>query len=164
MTQLTQSGTSSSNHGAGSESRQRNTQNHTSDNHAHHGEYTKEQLAAVKKIKACKTYYEILGVAKYVLYYILCKYVLVKCRSCIYQSYIQYILLNRNASDADIKKAYRKLALQFHPGQLIYYIYLGWVKGAICGNLTRRCLVCDLIDKNKAPGADEAFKAIGKVS
>ncbi|XP_021948301.1 dnaJ homolog subfamily B member 14 isoform X2 [Folsomia candida] len=63
-------------------------------------EYTQEQLAAVKKIKGAKDYYEILGVSK-------------------------------EATDTDLKKAYRKLALQFHP------------------------------DKNKAPGATEAFKGIG---
>ncbi|XP_039628583.1 dnaJ homolog subfamily B member 12a [Polypterus senegalus] len=62
--------------------------------------YTSEQLDAVKRIKQCKDYYEILGVS-------------------------------RDASDEDLKKAYRKLALKFHP------------------------------DKNHAPGATEAFKAIG---
>ncbi|XP_077999049.1 dnaJ homolog subfamily B member 12-like [Glandiceps talaboti] len=63
-------------------------------------DYTPEQFAAVKKIKKCKDYYEILGVPK-------------------------------DASETDLKKAYRKLALQFHP------------------------------DKNHAPGAASAFKAIG---
>ncbi|KAB5555701.1 hypothetical protein PHYPO_G00037150 [Pangasianodon hypophthalmus] len=62
--------------------------------------YTTEQADAVKRIKQCKNYYEILGVQK-------------------------------DASDDDLKKAYRKLALKFHP------------------------------DKNHAPGATEAFKAIG---
>ncbi|XP_030131541.1 dnaJ homolog subfamily B member 12 [Taeniopygia guttata] len=62
--------------------------------------YTQDQLDAVKRVKQCKDYYEILGV-------------------------------NRDASDEDLKKAYRKLALKFHP------------------------------DKNHAPGATEAFKAIG---
>lgn len=62
--------------------------------------YTAEQLEAVRKIKSCKDYYQILGVEK-------------------------------NASEEDLKKAYRKLALKFHP------------------------------DKNHAPGATEAFKAIG---
>ncbi|XP_030626820.1 dnaJ homolog subfamily B member 12a [Chanos chanos] len=62
--------------------------------------YTPDQLDAVKRIKRCKDYYEILGVGK-------------------------------DASDEDLKKAYRKLALKFHP------------------------------DKNHAPGATEAFKAIG---
>ncbi|KAK8406919.1 hypothetical protein O3P69_007465 [Scylla paramamosain] len=64
------------------------------------GDYTKEQVDAVKKIMRCKDYYEILGVSK-------------------------------DVTDSDLKKAYRKLALQFHP------------------------------DKNKAPGAGEAFKAVG---
>lgn len=63
-------------------------------------DYTQEQMDAVKKIKQCRDYYEILGVTK-------------------------------EATDTDLKKAYRKLALQFHP------------------------------DKNKCPGASEAFKAIG---
>ncbi|PFX26668.1 DnaJ-like subfamily B member 12 [Stylophora pistillata] len=60
--------------------------------------YTPEQVEAVKKIKKCKDYYEILGV-------------------------------NKEAAEPEMKKAYKKLALQFHP------------------------------DKNRAPGASEAFKA-----
>jgi DnaJ family protein B protein 12 len=63
-------------------------------------EYTQEQIEAVKRIRKCKNYYEILGV-------------------------------NKTANETELKKAYRKLALAFHP------------------------------DKNKAPGAGEAFKAIG---
>ncbi|XP_061491281.1 dnaJ homolog subfamily B member 12 isoform X1 [Rhineura floridana] len=62
--------------------------------------YTQDQVDAVKRVKQCKDYYEILGVS-------------------------------RDASDEDLKKSYRKLALKFHP------------------------------DKNHAPGATEAFKAIG---
>lgn len=50
-------------------------------------------------------------------------------RSC--QDYYDILGVSKDASDTDLKKAYRKLALQFHP------------------------------DKNKAPGAGEAFKAIG---
>jgi len=63
-------------------------------------EYTKDQSEAVKRVRKCQDYYEILGVTK-------------------------------EAAEADLKKAYRKMALQFHP------------------------------DKNQAPGAGEAFKAIG---
>jgi len=63
-------------------------------------DYTQEQIEAVKRIRKCKNYYEILGITK-------------------------------SSSESELKKAYRKLALNFHP------------------------------DKNKAPGAAEAFKVIG---
>uniref|UniRef100_A0A0B6ZVZ3 J domain-containing protein n=1 Tax=Arion vulgaris TaxID=1028688 RepID=A0A0B6ZVZ3_9EUPU len=66
-----------------------------------HAEYTKEQLAAVKRINSCKDMYEVLE-------------------------------LSKDFTESDLKKAYRRLALQMHP------------------------------DKNKAPSATEAFKAIGK--
>ncbi|XP_068610841.1 dnaJ homolog subfamily B member 12b isoform X1 [Brachionichthys hirsutus] len=62
--------------------------------------YTGDQLEAVRRIKRCKNFYEILGV-------------------------------QADASEDDLKRSYRKLALKFHP------------------------------DKNHAPGATEAFKAIG---
>ncbi|XP_056152614.1 dnaJ homolog subfamily B member 12b [Lampris incognitus] len=62
--------------------------------------YTSDQLDAVKRIKQCKDFYEILGVQK-------------------------------DASEEELKRSYRRLALKFHP------------------------------DKNRAPGATEAFKAIG---
>jgi len=77
----------------------RNAQTDTSSS-ASTGQYTSEQLEAVKRVRKCQDYYEILGVSK-------------------------------QATDSELKKSYRKMALQFHP------------------------------DKNKAPGADEAFKAIG---
>lgn len=47
------------------------------------------------------------------------------------KDYYEILGVSKDSTDSDIKKAYKKLALQFHP------------------------------DKNKAPGSAEAFKAIG---
>lgn len=52
-----------------------------------------------------------------------------KIRKC--KDYYEILGITKDSNEADLKKAYRKLALNFHP------------------------------DKNKAPGASEAFKAIG---
>ncbi|KAI8085999.1 DnaJ domain-containing protein, partial [Halteromyces radiatus] len=64
--------------------------------------YTPEQIKAVKAILACGT------------------------------DYYKVLSLDKKCTEVEIKKSYRKLALQFHP------------------------------DKNSAPGADEAFKLISK--
>ncbi|XP_060520570.1 dnaJ homolog subfamily B member 12 isoform X2 [Cylas formicarius] len=50
-------------------------------------------------------------------------------RSC--KDYYEILQISKDATDSEIKKSYRRIALQMHP------------------------------DKNKAPGADEAFKAVG---
>lgn len=49
------------------------------------------------------------------------------------KDYYEILGINKDATDSEIKKSYKKLALQMHP------------------------------DKNKCPGASEAFKAVGKI-
>lgn len=49
------------------------------------------------------------------------------------KDYYEILGISKDATDSDIKKAYKKLALQMHP------------------------------DKNKCPGSSEAFKAVGKI-
>lgn len=50
------------------------------------------------------------------------------------KDYYEILSVSKDATDSEIKKSYRKIALQLHP------------------------------DKNRAPGADEAFKAVGKLT
>ncbi|XP_023245707.1 dnaJ homolog subfamily B member 12-like [Copidosoma floridanum] len=50
------------------------------------------------------------------------------------KDYYEILAVSKDATDSDVKKAYRKLALHLHP------------------------------DKNRAPGANEAFKAVGNAA
>lgn len=91
-------GTTPGAHGTEGKARQRHRKKSgQSADHKEGDRYTPQELEAVKRIRKCKDYYEILGI-------------------------------NKDCSEDELKKSYRKLALKFHP------------------------------DKNHAPGATEAFK------
>lgn len=82
-------------------------------------EFTQEQAEGVKRIRGCqvrdKEHFSHWKIHKCPLF----------------QDYYDILGVSKDAGETELKKSYRKLALQFHP------------------------------DKNKAPGAGEAFKAIG---
>lgn len=68
----------------------------------------------------------ILFIITYYIYIIGSFFSIFRIKKC--KDYYEILGVSKDSTDSDLKKSYRKLALQFHP------------------------------DKNKAPGADEAFK------
>lgn len=102
--------------------------------------YTPEQLQHVKRIKRyfLSIFFQY-KIATHSHFFPSCK------------DYYEVLKVTKEATDTDIKKSYKKLALVLHPGKyrlLALHIELCTIN-----------IYC--ADKNRAPGAAEAFKAVG---
>lgn len=71
------------------------------------------------------------------------------------KDYYEVLKVSKDATDTDIKKSYKKLALVLHPGSLSIH------NRSHEDFLTLFHIIFFLLDKNRAPGAAEAFKAVG---
>lgn len=69
------------------------------------------------------------------------------------KDYYEVLKVTKEATDTDIKKSYKKLALVLHPGIVFISKFIPCI-----GNYKA---ICFLVDKNRAPGSAEAFKAVG---